>query len=104
MDQALAEKLKLEHGDDLIQFECDEKTTLVFRKPKRAEFDRWFDKRDQGTAAARELAQSTLVHPGRDDFIAILEKIPGLLMGKAGILDGLIDLTGFGGSIVAKKL
>lgn len=68
---------------------------FVFRKPKRQEYNRWFDKRrDAPTEAATELAQSCLVHPERAEYIAALDKRPALLMQDQGFLDVCTDLAG----------
>ncbi len=77
---------------------------LVFRKPRRAEYDRWFDKREESpTSAARELAQACLVHPDRDGMIALLDEQPALLMCGNGIIDTLTDLAGVSTATTAQK-
>lgn len=103
LDDKTIEELKAKHSD-LMQVEEDG-TSLVFRKPTRTEYDRWFDKRnDQPTAAARELAQSTLVYPARDEMIAMLDRKPALLMCAGGVLDVITKMAGVGSDPVAKKL
>lgn len=77
---------------------------LVFRKPKRAEYDRWFDSREESpTKAARELAQSCLVHPDREGMISALDEQPALLMCGNGIIDTLTDLAGVSTANAAQK-
>lgn len=78
---------------------------LVFRKPRRAEYDRWFDKREESpTTAARELAQACLVYPDRDGMIAVLDDQPSLLMCGNGIIDTVTDLAGAVGGAAQKKI
>lgn len=87
--------LKTKHGDNLAAIDCGD-VVLVFRGPTRDEFDRWFDRSsNERTSAARELAQSCVVYPGLDDMRACLDRSPGLLMRKGGILDVVTDLAGF---------
>lgn len=98
-------ELKSKHGDELIEVEAADGTSLVFRKPRRQEYDRWFDTReDKGSAAARELATACLVEPGYEAFIAVLDRQPAFLMCKGGVLDAITDLAGFAGGSKPKKL
>ena len=91
---ALISQLKSAHGDELGAVEYDG-TMFVFKKPKRQEYNRWFDKRrDAPSEAASELTQSCLVHPAREAFIAALDKRPALLMQEQGFLDVCTDLAG----------
>jgi hypothetical protein len=93
LDEKKIHELKAAHGKDLTVIEVDG-TQLVFRKPKRQEYDHWFDNRDKGSSAARELAQATLVYPDREAFIAALDAQPARLSGRNGILDAIVDLAG----------
>lgn len=105
LDEKLVMDLKGKHGNDLVAVQCHDGSHLIFRKPKRQEYDRWFDRRaENGSVAARELAQSTLVYPERDGMMAVLDAQPALLMCKNGILDAVTELAGLGGDAVAKKL
>jgi hypothetical protein len=103
-DKVISE-LKEKHGDALVAVEASG-VTLVFKRPTRGEFDRWFDKRsDHGTAAARELAQACLVYPARDEMIAALDQRPAMLMCRGGILDAITELAGLSeDAATAKKL
>lgn len=103
LDEKTIEDLKSKHAE-LMSVEEDG-TTLVFRRPTRAEYDRWFDKRNERpTDSARELAQSTLVHPKREEMIELLDRKPALLMCAGGVLDVITKMAGIGSDPVAKKL
>ena len=79
-------------------------TTLVFRKPKRQEYDAWFEKRDEAPAqAALQLAQQCLVQPTYPEMLAALDDQPFALQGADGIMSALLDLAGLG-SVSRKKL
>lgn len=101
--------LKAQHGDVLSIVQDPDGNMLVFKPPTRAVYDRWIDKGDnkQPSANARELAQACLVFPDRDGMIAMLDKRPGMLLGKNGVLDtitGMAGLFGEEGGAVSKKL
>lgn len=73
------EKLKAEHGEVAeVSTPCG---TLVFRKPKRAEYKRHlakvFDEK-QRPDAVEWLARVCVVHPTREAFDAMLEDKPGI--------------------------
>jgi len=82
--------------------------SIVFKRPSRAEYDRWADAKVAGgpqTVNARQLAQSCLVHPTWDEFIAVLDQTPSLLLNEC--LDAMIELAGVGGAeakLTVKKL
>lgn len=103
LDQAKIAELKAAHSD-LICIEVQDGQQLVFRKPKRLEFDQWFDNQAKGSQAALSLAQQCLVYPTPQEFMAALEKYPGVLTCKSGIADSITDLAGADGSVVSKKL
>lgn len=103
LDQAKIAELKAAHPD-LICIEVQDGQQLVFRKPKRLEFDQWFDNQGKGSQAALGLAQQCLVYPTPQDFMTVLEKYPGVLMCKNGIADSITDLAGADGSTTSKKL
>lgn len=90
------------HHKELIAFEVNGQP-LVFRKPKRLEFDQWFDKRSESNAGL-SLARQCLVFPTAQEFMAVLEERPGVLMCREGIVDSITDLAGADGGITAKKL
>lgn len=98
--------LKAKHGDDLIGLETRDGVTLVFRRPNRQEYNRWFDRRDEHpSTAGLELAQSCVVHPGVTELVTSLDRFPALLMCVGGIIPSLADLAGADrGSEKAKKL
>lgn len=108
--QKTIDELKAKYGEDnLVAIEAAGQV-MIFRRPTRIEYDRWFDKASSGdknpSAAARELAQSALVYPTRTDMISVLDKLPAILQCKGGILDSITSLAGMNreGDFVAKKL
>jgi hypothetical protein len=106
MDDTQIAKLKDQHGADLALVEANDGTELVFKKPARAEYNRWFNKREEDpSGAALQLAASCLVHPAYDQMILALDKQPALLMGGGGISAALILLAGVqdGGEIRKPK-
>lgn len=96
-------ELKAAHAD-LICIEVADGQQMVFRKPKRLEFDQWFDAQSKGSQAALALSQQCLVYPTPQEYMAVLEKYPGVLMCKNGIADSITDLAGADGSATSKKL
>jgi hypothetical protein len=83
---ALSEKqiaeLKEKYGQVLTLVETPD-SDVVFRKPTRTEFDRWFDKnasdKAKGTEHARQLVKSCLVFPTEETFNNIIDKTPALV-------------------------
>lgn len=89
------EELKGKHGNAPMMAVDD---SIVFKRPARAEYDRWVDAKVAGGSAsvnARQLAQSCIVHPTWDEFITILEARPTLLLNEC--LDAMLELAGVGG-------
>jgi hypothetical protein len=101
LDEAKIAELKSQNKD-LVAIEAGG-NHLVFRKPRRLEFDQWFDKRNE-TSAGLSLAQQCLVFPTAQEFMATLEDRPGILMCSKGIVDSITDLAGMDGGASAKKL
>jgi hypothetical protein len=105
LDPKIVEDLKAKHGPNLCGVKTRDGAVLVFKRPSRQEYDRWFDTRDKApSSAARELAQACLVYPERNDMIAALEAQPALLMCKGGISDAITDLAGLDQETELKKL
>ncbi len=81
---------------------------IVFKRPSRAEYDRWADAKVAGgsqSTNARQLAQACLVYPSWDEFTALLNERPSLLLNEC--LDAMIELAGVGGEetkLAVKKL
>jgi hypothetical protein len=95
--------LKAKHGNELRAVESGD-ATLVFRKPKRQEYDHWFERREQTPQrAALEFAQQCLVSPDFASFMAALNDKPAILSSNGGVLDALLDMAGLGGA-TQKKL
>jgi hypothetical protein len=92
-DEQITE-LKAKHGSELAAVEGPT-GTLVFKKPTRLVFDKWYDAqldKSSRSAAARELAQNCLVFPEYALFIAALEAEPSLL--GAEVLQACLLLSG----------
>jgi hypothetical protein len=104
LDDAKIAELKNLHGSKLRAVECEDGSVLVFKAPSRANYDRFVDKKVSApeaiSIAARELAQSCLVLPTRDEFIKILDATPGLLMNE--IVEAVLDMAT--GNAQVKKL
>jgi hypothetical protein len=101
-DEQIAQ-FKSQHGPHLAAVDVGD-AVLVFRKPKRQEYDRWFEKRGESPpTAARELAQQCLVHPSFPELMTVLDDKPAVLSGGDGILDAILELAGLGVS-TQKKL
>lgn len=104
LDEKTIQELKDKHGTDLVAIES-KSGPLVFRKPKRQEYDRWYDTQTQNkTQSGRELAQSTCVYPDVPSMFAAIDAQPALLMRRGGIIDSVCDLAGTEGEISSKKL
>jgi len=105
LDAKKIEELKANHGNELVLIES-RKGPLVFRKPTRAEYDRWRDqvRSDGGNSSqhARELAKATLVHPDESGFDAAINDQPAILCQE--VLDGVCELAGLGEKVTVKKL
>jgi hypothetical protein len=102
LDEKTVQDLKEKHGAELVSVEG-----LVFRKPTRTEYDRWFDKmqvdKAQASKHARELASSCLVYPDQEAFKALIDRRPGLL--ATTIVNEITELAGLiGEEPIVKKL
>jgi hypothetical protein len=98
------DELKAKHGADLAGVTDEFGNIYVLKRPSRADFDRWFDS-DRKTPDARQLVESCLVYPSTDVMIAALDKQPGLLQCRNGLLDAAVNQTGFKeGAASIKKL
>ena len=89
------EELKAKHGNKPMMAVDN---AIVFVRPSRAEYDRWVDAKVAGGSAsvnARQLAQSCLAFPSWDEFTAILDERPTLLLNEC--LDAMLELAGVGG-------
>lgn len=109
LSEQQVQDLKLKHGDRLSSIDSPDGDTLVFRAPSQQEFDRWLDTQQSrslpASANGRQLAGSCLVYPEGPAAKAILERFPGMLAGKGGIVDMLTDMVGMTGEgNVVKKL
>lgn len=97
------EDLKAKHGE-IFGVEDSEGNLFVFKRPSRADFDRWYDS-EKKSQDGRELVQSCLVHPTRDDLISALDKSPGLLQCRNGFVDAAVKAANFTeASATLKKL
>lgn len=102
LDDAKIQELKSQHKE-LIAVRTSDGQDLVFRKPKRLEFDQWFDNRNE-TSAGLSLAQQCLVYPTLQEFMGVLDERPGILMCKNGVVDSITDMAGADGGASSKKL
>jgi hypothetical protein len=79
---------------------------LVFRKPNRTEFDRWFDKnassKSESSKHARELVKSCRVYPDEAGLDAALEKTPAILCCE--VLTAVTGLAGLQETFAVKRL
>jgi hypothetical protein len=104
LDEKQIAALKDQHGQDLVLVESNDGDELVFKKPARMEYNRWFNKRgDDPSAACLQLAAACLVHPSYDQMIAVLDKHPALLMKEGGVQSGLVLLAGIGDEVRKPK-
>lgn len=103
LDEAKILELKSKHPN-LVAVRASNGTELVFRMPKRLEFDQWHDNREKGSQPGLSLARQCLVYPAQDEMIAALDDQPALLMCKDGIVDAITDLAGADGGASQKKL
>lgn len=91
IDQKTIDELKEKHGEKLSMI-----AGVVYRKPKRGEWDRYTDKlladKSQMSRAARELAASCVVWPNQEAMNACLEDRPALLLNQ--ILGALTEMAG----------
>lgn len=92
---SLIAQLKTEHGQiGSIEME-EEGIVLYFRRPKRQEYDAWYElQSDSPVKAGRVLAESCIINGTRADLMAALEKKPAILTCGNGIVDLLTDLAG----------
>jgi len=84
-DDVMAQ-LKSEHGVDLFVYSTED-TTIVFRKPKRAEHKRFLDQisSDKSKADAMEIyVRGAVVYPDKADFSSLLDEYAGLIEVLAG--------------------
>jgi hypothetical protein len=100
IDETTIQGLKEKHGSALSTVEGP-KGTLVFRKPTRAEYDRWFDKnhasKNDASKNARELVKACIVYPSTGP-----SGEPALLM--AEFLSAVTGLCGLDEDFEVKKL
>lgn len=69
----------------------------AFKRPTRAEYDRWVDAKVNGSPQsinARQLAQACVVSSW-DDLVAAIDARPSMLLNE--VLDGILELAGVGG-------
>lgn len=90
-------ELKAAHGEKLAVVETP-RGSIVFKPPARSAYDKWLDGKAAARPAsenARELAQHCLVLPTHEEFIAILDVLPGILLGECveacTLFSGLVE-------------
>jgi hypothetical protein len=98
------DELKAKHGANIVGVVDEDGNIFVLKRPSRADFDRWFDS-DRKSPDARQLVKSCLVYPSASDMDSALDKQPGLLQCRNGLLDAAVNQTGFReGAATLKKL
>lgn len=89
-------ELKEKHGD-IVGVEVAG-VELVFRRPTRTEYDRWFDQmqvdKAQSSRHARQLAKACLVHPDEAGFDTAIDKKPATL--TTDVINAITELAGLG--------
>lgn len=82
------------------------KGDIVFRKPSRGEYDRWFDKNNsdkaKATQHARELVKACRVFPDEQGLDAILDDCPSLTACEC--LNAITGMCGLQDSFAVKRL
>lgn len=105
LDQKKIDELKEKHGSSLSLVEAPT-GELVFRKPTRTEYDRWFDKnqsdKTQATKHARELVKACRVYPDEAGLDAALDATPALTACEC--LNACTQLAGLQDSFPVKRL
>ncbi len=97
LDDATIEQLKNTHGKQLAMVSTSTGSDLVFRKPKRQEYNAWNDKAQaEPSTAAYNMALQCIVHPGQEALTAALDAQPALLLQSNGVLDAITDLANLG--------
>lgn len=88
-------QLKATYGDELRAVETNV-GIILFRKPKRDEWDRWQDKnlvsKAEASKDARELCQACLAESTYEEMMLAINDKPGLLQGE--FLTCLLDMAG----------
>lgn len=109
LDENKIKELKEKHGEELSLVEGP-LGDLVFRKPTRAEYDRWYDKAKPGqvgsaqnySMACRELCKACLVLPGEEDFNKAIEHKPAILTIEC--VNAVTGMAGLDDKFAVKKL
>lgn len=84
--------LKSQHGTIAV-VEFDEGEVVVFKRPSRAAYDCFVDS-NRKQSDLRRLESDCLVHPAKDEFLAILDRYPFATAGACA--DAVIGLAGLG--------
>lgn len=104
LDEKEIAALKDKHGSELALVEVDDATEVIFKKPPRMEYNRWFNKRlDDPSAAALQLASACLVYPSYEQMVAALDKQPAILMRPDGFQAAILMLAGLGDEVRKPK-
>lgn len=100
LTEDLIAKLKSTHGEHLTAVKAPDGTMLVFRRPTRQEYTRWFDAKaakKPATINDTELATCCIAWPDAGALRVTLDNFPGLLGCQNGIVDAIITLAGADG-------
>jgi hypothetical protein len=105
LDEKKIAELKEKHGNVLTLVESPS-GPLVFRKPNRTEYDRWFDKnqsdKTNATKHARELVKACRVFPDEAGLDAALDATPALTACEC--LNACTQMAGLQDSFPVKSL
>ena len=105
LPQSKLDELKAAHGSPLACV-LSESGPLVFRKPQRTEYDRWFDKnatnKAESSKNARELVKACRVFPDEAGLDAALDRTPAILMCE--VLNAVTGLAGLQETYPVKRL
>lgn len=92
----ILEKLQAIHGAGNVAGVNTMAGWLFFRKPKKAEFDRFISMimdEKQKPKGLEALSLVTMVHPGRDAYVTMLNDLPGLSITVADAIQELAGVT-----------
>lgn len=81
IDEALIAKLKAEHGDRLHLLETED-ALAVFKTPDRGTYERYWSEilnEDERARAHKNLVLACVVYPPREEFVRVLDSLPGLV-------------------------
>jgi hypothetical protein len=104
IDPKALEAAKAEHGVDNLRLVRTGGREYLLKRPSRGEYQR-FRKESSNDRMKDECVETlvldTIVIPSRDEFIALLDELPGLC---EELVDHVLELAGLTGKAQAGKL